>query len=75
VRLNIIGPMHGINLQRRLQPLAEAVLGECGGLAVEDAASVSPVFDLLQVALPPSPPPLAIGENVIFMQASPFHSG
>lgn len=48
VRLNIIGPIDGQNLQFNLAPTAERHLNACLDLPIEAAAQTAPYLDLLQ---------------------------
>jgi len=50
VRLNIIGPMEAQILQRRLAPVAERTIADCGALTLDDLAQTSPLLDLWQGA-------------------------
>lgn len=47
VRLNVVGPFEGQRLQATLAPHVSDVLARTAGLAVEDAASSSPFWDVL----------------------------
>jgi urease accessory protein len=48
VRLGVIGPLEAQRLQARAAPTLEAVLAARGDTALEDAAQVAPLLDLLQ---------------------------
>jgi urease accessory protein len=50
VRLNIVGPMEAQMLQRRLAPVAENIIADCGTLTIDDIAQTSPLLDLWQGA-------------------------
>ena len=50
VRLNIVGPMEAQILQRRLSPVADKIIADCGALTVDDIAQTSPLLDLWQGA-------------------------
>lgn len=50
VRLGIVGPMHGVALQRQLQPLVGSLLEEVDALGIDEfsAAQTAPLIELLQ---------------------------
>ena len=50
VRLGIVGPMHGVALQRQLMPLVGSLLEEVGALGIDEysAAQTAPLIELLQ---------------------------
>jgi urease accessory protein len=50
VRLNIIGPMEAQMLQRRLAPVAEKTIAQCGALTLDELAQTSPLLDVWQGA-------------------------
>jgi urease accessory protein len=50
VRLNIVGPMEAQILQRRLSPVADKIIANCGALTIEEIAQTSPLLDLWQGA-------------------------
>lgn len=50
VRLNIIGPMEAQMLQQKLSPKAEAILGQCKSLPLDEIAQTAPLLDLWQGA-------------------------
>ncbi len=48
VRLSIIGPIEGQNVQFQMAPFAERQLEACADLPIESAAQSSPLLDILQ---------------------------
>jgi urease accessory protein UreF len=50
VRLGIVGPMHGVALQRQLMPLVGSLLEEVDALGIDEysAAQTAPLIELLQ---------------------------
>ena len=50
VRLGIVGPLQGQNLQHRLAPGAEEIAGRCIDLPLDAVAQTAPLADLLQGA-------------------------
>jgi urease accessory protein len=48
IRLGIVGPLEGQAMQHQLTPVSLAILAQCDGLSVADAAQSSPLFEIWQ---------------------------